>query len=142
MDFMPTLLELAEMDVPESVQGESFAEVLAGGSDRHREFAVSSPHLAVDACPATVTSGRWSAVFWSEAAPAKGVDKAVDGFEKETGLEVEREDLLFDLDRDPGQTNNLVDEHADAMRELREKAIACWESLGTNPETLERWRGT
>lgn len=37
IDLLPTLIELAGSDVPEDVEGRSFAAVLRGGSDSHRE---------------------------------------------------------------------------------------------------------
>ncbi len=42
VDFAPTILEVVGIPIPESMQGESFATVLAGKSDRHRDAVYGS----------------------------------------------------------------------------------------------------
>ncbi len=139
MDFMPTLLDLAGAERPERVQGRSLAEVLAG-EDAHRDFAVSSPYVGGGPVPATVTCGRWSAVFWS--APRKEgpvVDKAVDGYEKEQAA-VARDDMLFDLAADPAQERDICADRPEAMAELRERLLAFWREVGLDEAALARWQ--
>jgi len=140
MDFMPTLLDLAGIEAPETVHGASFAPVLRGESEGHREFSVSSPHLDADTCAASVRCGKWSGTFWSETREREGrPDRAVDGFAKGAGVDFEREDLLFDLGEDPGQQKNLAARHPDVLAELRRKAVGFWREIGTAPAILERW---
>jgi len=140
MDFMPTILDLAGVEVPATVHGESFAAVLRGGADEHRDFSVSSPHLDAETCAASVRCGQWSGTFWSRPKGEESTaDKAVDGFAKTAGLEVDRQNMLFDVEKDPRQQNNLADRHPDVLADLREKAVAFWRSVGTAPEILERW---
>ncbi len=140
MDFMPTILELAEIDVPQIVDGRSFAGVLRGEGDQHREFAVSSPYMCGDSVPATVACSKWTAVLWS--APKKGetvVDRAVDGLAKEQAAGRERSDLLFDLAADPTQQKNVAGQHPEVLADLRAKAVQFWRDVGTAQETVERW---
>ncbi|MFO7955705.1 MAG: sulfatase [Candidatus Brocadiia bacterium] len=142
MDFMPTVLDLAGAEVPDTVHGESFAPVLRGETDVHREFAVASPYLDVWACAATVTCGKWSAILWSQPEDLPGAeDKAVDGFAKGPGLEIEREDMLFDLGEDPAQQSDVAADHPDVLTDLRRRAVKFWESIGTDEAILQRWRG-
>ncbi len=140
MDFMPTILDLAEIEPPESVDGRSFALVLRGEADEHREFALSSPYVRGDSVPATVTCGKWSGVLWS--APKEGeaqVDKAVDGLAKEQAPAGERGDLLFDLETDPTQQSNVAADHPDVLADLRAKAIAFWSEVGLPDDEIARW---
>jgi arylsulfatase A-like enzyme len=141
MDFMPTILGLAGAPLPKTVHGRSFAEVLRGGRDAHREFAVSSPYIGGDAVPATVTCGKWAAVIWS--APKEGrsfLDKAVDGFVKKQSAAEQREDMLFDLAADPGQQRNVAAEHPDVLADLRRKLIGFWREVGVDKDDLRRWQ--
>ncbi len=139
-DFMPTILELAEIEPPESVDGKSFAEVLRGEADEHREFALSSPYVGGDSVPATVTCGKWSAILWSSAKEGGAqVDKAVDGLAKEQSAAGERGDLLFDLETDPTQQSNVAAEHPDVLADLRAKAIGFWREVGLPDDEIARW---
>jgi arylsulfatase A-like enzyme len=140
MDFMPTVLELAGLDVPDTVQGRSFAGLLQGEGDEHRDFAVSSPFIGGDAVPATVTCGRWAGVLWS--APREGeefVDKAVDGLAKTQAAGERRADVLFDLAEDPAQQRDVADEHPDVLADLRRRLVGFWREIGTDAEQVKRW---
>ncbi len=139
MDFMPTVLDLADIEPPDSVHGESFAPVLRGDAAEHREFVVSSPHLEAETSVATVTCGRWSAALWSSPKKEKAADRAVDGFAKTPALEVERTDLLFDLEADPRQQENVAEDHPQMLSDLRARALDFWRGLGTDPDVLSRW---
>ncbi len=139
MDFMPTILELAGIDKPDTVHGESFAGVLEGGTDEHREFAVACPFMKGDTSPATVTCGNWSAIIWSAPTAEGYVDKAVDGLAKSQAVDEANEDMLFDLSADPGQQTNLAAERPEVLADLRAKALAFWRSIGTDEETVRRW---
>ena len=119
-DIMPTILELAGVNIPPTVQGRSFLSVIRGESEG-RDFAVSSASLAGQRLPdwITVTSKRW-ALLASQA---------------ESGIKSE----LYDLSRDPGETRNLIEEESEVADELRSKMISLLRSLGTKEETLRKW---
>ncbi len=141
MDFMPTILDLADIEPPETVHGRSFAGVLREGADEHRDFAVASPYMGGQPVPATVTCGKWSGILWSAPQEGEGViDKAVDGLAKEQAAREESEDLLFDLEKDPHQQRNLAADHPDVMADLRAKAVSFWQEIGTAEETVRRWQ--
>ena len=139
MDFMPTILELAEVEVPPSVHGRSFAKLLRGRRDEHREFAVSSPYMGGESVPCTVTSGKWCGVLWSASGTEGIVDRAVDGLAKSQAGGLQHEDLLFDLRRDPGQQTNVASEHPRVMADLRRKLVAFCREVGTDEQTVRRW---
>jgi arylsulfatase A-like enzyme len=141
MDFMPTLLDLAGMELPDKVHGRSFAHVLRGEHDEHRRFAVSSPYIGGESVPATVTWGRWAAVLWSAPRGGKAlIDRAVDGLAKALGADEGREDMLFDLEEDPGQQTNVAAQHPDVMAEVRRMIAAFWREVGTADEYVLRWQ--
>lgn len=141
MDFMPTILDLAGAPLPKTVHGRSFAAMLRGGPDAHREFAVSSPYIGGDAVPATITSGKWAAVIWSAAKEGKSfLDKAVDGLVKKQSAAEQREDMLFDLGADPGQQRNVAGDRPDVLADLRSKLVSFCQEVGVDKDGLRRWQ--
>ena len=139
-DFMPTILDVAGVEPPDSVQGKSFAPVLADPAREARKFAVSLPFLGAGRVPVTVVRDRWSAVLYPSQAPsAGGTDKAVDGRDK-TGAQAERaEDLLFDLQASPAQDKSVAKDHPERMSELRELLVEFLYETGTADEHRKRW---
>ncbi len=141
MDIMPTVLDIAGVEAPETVHGRSFAGVLRGEADSHREFTVTSPYLGVASGAATVTSGKWSAVVWCTPEEQSVPDRAVDGFAKrQKGAADGAADMLFDLEADPGQEHDVAAEHPEVVADLRARAVAFWAEVGTEEKLLARWR--
>ncbi|HIE19388.1 TPA: hypothetical protein EYP75_06640, partial [Candidatus Bathyarchaeota archaeon] len=120
-DIMPTILELAGVNIPPTVQGRSLLSIIHGEAEKEREIAVSSASLVRQKLPdwITVTSDRWALL----ASQARS--------------EVKSE--LYDLSRDPGETENLIDERPEVADELRSKMIKFLRSLGTGEEILRKW---
>ena len=58
-----------------------------------------------------------------------GRDKAVDGLAKVEKTEVDREELLFNVDRDPRMERNVYTDHPDVVAELREELIRYFEEV-------------
>ncbi|MEV6283527.1 arylsulfatase [Kribbella sp. NPDC051770] len=86
-DVMPTLLDLAGLPIPESVDGKSLAGFVRGEAPEVREW-LHGEHVYWDQSLQWVTDGRVKYVWGS----AKGVEQ------------------LFDLVADPGELHNLVGE--------------------------------
>ena len=87
IDVFPTLCELAGIDVPAWVEGQSLAAVLAGG-DR----AGASAWCEFSGLAATIQDERW---------------KLFIGARADTGW-----DQLYDLEQDPGETTNRLGDPA------------------------------
>ena len=120
-DLMPTILELAGVKIPPTVQGRSILPIIRGETEEEREIAVSSASLARPKLPdrITVTSKRWALIA------------------SQVGSGVKSE--LYDLSRDPGETENIIDERPEVADDLRSKMIKFLRSLGTREEILRKW---
>mgnify|MGYP006277841311 CR=1 FL=1 len=93
-DLLPTLLELlGRADLAGPMSGRSFAPVLRREMDHHRDAVISGYYNAADRC---VRDGRWSYV------------RRPDG----------SSDELYDLDRDPREMKNLIDEQPRISHQL------------------------
>ncbi|MFQ6043282.1 MAG: sulfatase [Candidatus Poribacteria bacterium] len=131
VDLMPTMLELAGVGIPETVQGESFVPLLKGEKETHRQFVVSTTQLqnpgettqAVDDSqrqiktylPATITSEEWSLLYAWE------------------GAQVE----LYNLKSDPKQQTNVVEDNRELAEEMHRWFYELIKSAGTEERLLE-----
>ncbi len=75
------------------MHGRSFRAVLEGDADAHRGAVISGYHPAQERC---VRDGTWSYVRRPDGEP----------------------DELYNLDEDPRETRNLVDDHPEEARRL------------------------
>lgn len=148
-DLMPTILELAGVQIPETVQGKSLLPVIRGEESEIREFAVSSQNL-LQTHWITVTSKEWSLIA-VRGAPLQ-IDKLAEKVEPYSikvdpypanifGLTHKYPTELYHLPTDPKQTRNLFDEKKEVAEELHSKMIQFLESLGTREDLLRRWKG-
>jgi arylsulfatase A-like enzyme len=110
IDFAPTLLDLAALTPPASMQGRSFVPLLRGEhpANWRTEFFYEH-HTLPEKLPASegVRTERWKYLRWMDARPAL--------------------EELYDLQADPDEERDLVREpaHADILATLR----ARWQSL-------------
>jgi arylsulfatase A-like enzyme len=131
VDIMPTVCEIAGVEVPRTVHGRSLVRALRGEDEGGREFVVTSPALrkigdttrAVDATErrtqdfevATVTSKEWSLLYSAEGEPVE----------------------LYHLPKDPGQEREVSAEHGEVVRDLHGKYAGLLEEVGTDPGYLD-----
>jgi len=130
VDLMPTVLELSDVEIPETVRGQSLAPVLHGDDGAGRDFVVTSPPLgnpgagteAVDAVsrqlseftPSTITSPTHALIYSVEGEPAE----------------------LYDLKRDLGQQDNIIDDAREIAIDLHTRLVSLLESVGTEERLL------
>ncbi len=125
-DIAPTILDIAGIERPKSMQGDSFEEVIVGEKDEHRPFVVSSWPLyfaegevttAVDSrarriasyMPITVTARETSVILGG---PADYPE-------------------MYDLAKDPGERSNVWERQNAEGGELASRAVSFLEDLGT-----------
>jgi arylsulfatase A-like enzyme len=130
-DLAPTILELAGIECPPTMQGESFVGVLGGERDEHRPLVVSSWPLyfaegkfttAVDSRPRRISSYMPLTVTTRDRSLILG----------ESAYMPE----LYDLENDPReQTNVWAHRHGEGAA-LGEAAISFLEEQGTPEEHL------
>ncbi len=113
VDFMPTLLELSGLEVPEGVAGRSLVPLIRGDEEgRTACFAEIDharsmyPELRGTGRRVMVRTERWKMVIFLD-------DRVAD-----------EDGCLYGLENDPGETTNLfrAKEHEPVVRELRELA--------------------
>jgi arylsulfatase A-like enzyme len=93
-DMLPTILDLLDMKSDTAgMHGRSFRAVLEGDSDIHRQAVISGYHPGQERC---VRDDVWSYVRRPEGEP----------------------DELFNLEDDPRERRNVIDEHPDEARRL------------------------
>jgi len=93
-DLLPTLLDLLGFSGNTSaMHGRSFAPVLRGETDAHRDVVITGYHEAIDRC---VRDQTWSYVRRPEGEP----------------------DELYNLAEDPKEQNNIVDQHPEEALRL------------------------
>jgi arylsulfatase A-like enzyme len=124
-DIMPSLLDWAGVRQPRSVQGHSFRPMIddSGESpiDAVRNIAVTSRSfkLSLSTSPSVViNSGEWSYVYGGGHTSS----------------------ALYYLPDDPGQENNLLNDHRDVACSLHAAFVDFLESIGTSEEYLANWR--
>lgn len=149
-DLMPTILELAEAEVPETVQGMSLVPLLRGESVEWRDFAVSSPSIIsgpVAGQRISMVTDEWFFIYCGqidealEDLPSERKTKMVDGFERlQKILGGRPRNELYYLPEDPGQEMDIFDKKRGVAEDLHAKLVEFLESLGTRGDILKYWR--
>jgi len=102
-DTMPTILELAGLEIPEACQGVSFADMVTGERNEHRDVAVSGGAINPNSPRAmlTIQDKRWCLI--------------------DTPDPANRE--LYDKQSDPEEENNIIAEHPEEVSRLHQAAL-------------------
>lgn len=130
-DLMPTLLDLLDFEIPSGVQGKSMKGEIFGDSSDGRDFLVSSFPLhnpgditrAVDSMvrritqfvSSTITTEKWSLLYAAE----------------------EEKSELYDLEDDPNQEENVIEENPGVAKELHKNFLELLESSKVEDRLLE-----
>jgi arylsulfatase A-like enzyme len=106
IDLVPTVLHFCHVAVPPNVQGRSFLKILTGEKTRHRArvFVEYAPNDE-----AMVRDEHWKLIY------ERGKQRRRDGYDTGEPL-TENAIRLFDLDRDPGELDNVADRPENAGR--------------------------
>ena len=142
VDLFPTLCELADLEIPAGLQGQSFASVSESPTQSHRQFAISGRNLNDNwgTVPATVTDGVWSLQYWPNKDLAyKGSKPVRQETYPNTGMPERRVDELFDLRVDPDQSNNVLHEHPQEAARLHAALLELIELGETDAEVARTY---
>jgi arylsulfatase A-like enzyme len=117
-DALPTLLDILGLaNDTGAMAGRSFRAVVEGDSDTHRQTAISGYHDGLDRC---IRDGRWSLVLRPLGQP----------------------DELYDLQADPGERRNLIDEQRpEAERLACQYGRVFFKAAGDAPVSLKGIQG-
>ena len=130
-DIVPTLLELCGVGVPANVQGRSFAPLLRGETDRHRDHVIAE---YADNAEAMVRTDRWKLVY------SAGNRRRRDGYALGWSLPG-RSVRLYDLEADPREVRNVADHPENAatvdqlLRVLADHMTCTAHDPGTTPRS-------
>lgn len=134
-DLAATIIDLAEIEIPKGLHGQSILPAVNGEVDQIRNIAVSSTgscivHEGVQKPSwynlfkyspdpeyvnySTITDGEWSLIYASEGGHAE----------------------LYNLNKDPKQKNNVFSENYDVAKKLQEEYYQFLIKIGASEEQL------
>ena len=127
IDIVPTLLDLMGQPIPESLEGKSLKGIMANGSQRSEDHVFiewQGPNNGIGGVEAAIQSAAQSGLATTpeeiEASCTDPVRTVIspDGYRYSFSPLGEHE--LYDLNADPGETHNLIDqpEHAGRVADL------------------------
>ena len=130
VDIMPTILELAGVEIPGSVQGKSLVPLLKGKNEVLRESVVTSLPLyrpgektrivddwerkIKEPQPSTITTKEWTLLYSDASSPAE----------------------LYNTKDDPTQSNNIIFENWEIAKDLHHRFVSLLDQLGTDESNL------
>ena len=141
VDLLPSLLELCGLPVPESVQGRSFAALVAGNRS---EYQSRDAQFAENIMPEVITNGDEGHFF----VPGKGVAgvrhpdaKMVRTNRWKLNYYVGHGGELYDLEDDPGEWRNLYDDpaHRSVVRDLKGRLLDWLVTADENDQIARHW---
>lgn len=141
VDFLPTVLELVGIAIPENLHGYSFAAVLEGDqsqSPRKEIYAQRTSHALYDNLSRCVRTEQYKMIRYFE--PGRTVIYPTDAVPQRVARHVERPRRksgrrpvveLYDVQADPHERNNLAQSprYAKLVRELSDKLWAWMEQV-------------
>jgi len=125
LDLPPTLLDAAGADIPEKMRGRSLSELLEGAEDWKESVFVQTSE---DGVGRTLRTRKWKYCVMST--------YPMGHIEWHSGsAEVYQEAFLYDLENDPHERNNLIDDpaHRTTRKTLKKALLARMETIGEEP---------
>lgn len=142
IDILPTLFDLIDLDVPKGVQGQSFASVLTGKNDHHRdciflEHGTPGPALQPGELSPAKERELGDGVHHLCAEINKGRTKGVRSDRWKYVTTEGDVDELYNLQNDPNELHNLAQdsEHREIVQE-HQRYLLNW--LVETEDTLDR----
>jgi arylsulfatase A-like enzyme len=130
-DLMPTVLDFAGVDIPESVQGSSMLPLIRKEKRAIRQIVVSAQSL-LQTSWITVRTKEWSLISVRNNSPRRAVGP----------LKEKSKSELYNVKKDPEQSRDLYGEEYQVAENLQTKMITFLKSLGTDANLLRDWKST
>lgn len=135
VDFMPTLLSMLGMDVPENVQGKNLVPYMNGETQSHKDEVYGQYYCGSiqNESALMVRDAKWKLTSYPEGNRLEGYLfndhplKMSSMFNEASAL-----GELYDMTKDPGETNNLFDDPAyrDVRTTYMEKLATWMDGMG------------
>ncbi len=129
-DLMPTILEFANVQVPETVQAKSLVKLIRGETDKVHDLVITSgaletigviqkivddqPRKIVEISPSTITTEDWEMLYSASGEPVE----------------------LYDARNDPGHTRNLSEEKKEIVERLHQMYVTWLKEMKTPEDRL------
>ena len=121
VDLLPTVFDLAGLDLPETCRGVSWRPLLEGGDRPLRTLAVTAPGIQKfpdsGNCRITLTTEQWALILPTD----------------------RREPELYNLAVDPGQTINVFSRHRDVAAGIHADFLDLLKGLDADPAKIRSW---
>ncbi len=133
-DLMPTILELAGVDVPQRVEAPSILPLLRGEKERLHDIVVTSAPFeekgtisrtvddqereVMEVSPSSITDGQWDLLYSMRGHPVE----------------------LYQRTEDEGHKRNLIANHRAQAEQVLQKYVAWLEARGVPQEVIEARR--
>jgi len=117
-DLTATILDLAGVPAPGTVQGHSLLPLLRGEQTCIRDCAISSLNYTQDddvRAPTSLRTDDWLYIYGGD----------------------EWDDELYDLAQDPGETTNVIDAQPEAARAIHARYLEVLEAIDCPPNRLD-----
>lgn len=135
-DLMPTTLQLAGLDVPDTCQGHSLVPMMRGRKVRLRKSVIATPCFKAGGsqCISMITMGRWCLMYAPPEASEDAGTAEIDMIHRRTEIlkELYRGPILYDLRSDPQQKRNLYRKEPAVARRMHSEFVRQLEELGTD----------
>ncbi len=119
-DFAPTILELVGIKVPDTMSGKSFAKIIDGKEDNHRDIAFSLPYLGEGVGVTIRYNNYFAYIKPKERDKIVETSRAVDGIEKKVWdiNEVSKDIIEGWREAFPYADEEKFQEHLDRLKEI------------------------
>jgi len=122
LDLPPTLLEAAQAEIPDVMRGRSLKELVNGAEDWRDDILVQTSEAGVGR---TLRTDKWKYCIMST------YDMGYITWHSGSA-EVYKEAFLYDLENDPHERNNLIDDEnfTDVKNELKQRLLTRMNDIG------------
>ncbi|MGE9296471.1 MAG: sulfatase [Puniceicoccales bacterium] len=134
VDIFPTLVELAHLDSPYALEGESLVPVMADPSATVKDYSISQYPRGQGRMGYTLRSPRYRLVMWMS-----NDWRTTDPYREDLLSAVE----LYDYQKDPNETVNLANDPAyqDELAKLKAQMLEYFAQYAIEPEPVPAYTG-